>query len=160
MFTGDRSGDWLFDALFRAGFASQPRSVHRRDALRLDDVRITAIVRCAPPGNAPTPQEIASCRRYLQAELQLLRRLRVVAVLGSLALRGFVDAWRALGRPLAARPVFAHGSVSRLPDGTWLVVSYHPSQQNTFTGRLTRPMLRGVFRKARRLLDANPVSAG
>jgi uracil-DNA glycosylase family 4 len=160
MFTGDRSGDWLFDALFRAGFANQPRSVHRRDALRLDDVRITAIVRCAPPGNAPTPQEIRSCGQYLQAELRLLRRLRAVVVLGSLALRGFVGAWRAVGRPLGAPPLFAHGHVVRLPDGTWLVVSYHPSQQNTFTGRLTRPMLRGVFRQARRLLDASAASQG
>jgi uracil-DNA glycosylase family 4 len=155
MFTGDRSGDWLFDALFRAGFANQPRSAHRHDALRLDAVRITAIVRCAPPGNAPTPQEILSCRQYLEAELRLLRRLQVVVVLGGLALRGFVGAWQALGRPLGARPVFAHGRIFRLPDGTRLVVSYHPSQQNTFTGRLTRRMLRGISRKARRLLDTS-----
>jgi uracil-DNA glycosylase family 4 len=154
VFTGDRSGDWLYDALHRAGFANQPTSVDRRDGLRLDDALVTAIVRCAPPGNAPTRVEIAACRGYLQREIELLSRLRVVVVLGQLALRGFLEAWRGLGRPLGPRrPAFRHGAVHRLPEGgPWLLVSYHPSQQNTFTGKLTRPMLRGVFRRARGLL--------
>lgn len=153
MFTGDRSGDWLFDAMFRAGFANQPGSLHRRDALRLHDARITAVAHCAPPDNTLTREEILACQPYLRAELQLLRQLKVVVVLGGVALRGFVDAWRAIPRPLEPRPTFGHGRVERLPGGCWLLASYHPSQQNTFTGRLTRPMLRRVFRTARRLLD-------
>jgi uracil-DNA glycosylase family 4 len=153
MFTGDRSGDWLFDAMFRSGFANQAGSVHRRDALRLHDARIAAVAHCAPPANTPTREEILACQPYLRAELQLLRHLKVVVVLGGVALRGFVDAWRAIPWQLDSRPAFGHGRVERLPGGRWLVVSYHPSQQNTFTGRLTRPMLRGVFRTARRLLE-------
>jgi len=154
MFTGDRSGDWLFDALHWAGFASQASSVHRRDGLRLDDARISAIVRCAPPKNLPDRLEIGRCRGFLVEEFRLLRRLRVVVCLGALAFHGWLQAWRAaggsIGRP---RPVFRHAAVHRLPDGPWLLLSYHPSQQNTFTGRLTRRMLRDVFRRARRLLE-------
>ena len=155
MFTGDRSGEWLFEALHRAGFASQPASIRRGDGLTLYDARVSAIVRCAPPGNLPTQQEIAACRRFLEEEIRLLRRVRIVVCLGGLALRGWLEAWRGVGgttdRP---RPVFRHGAVYRLPNGPWLLLSYHPSQQNTFTGRLTRRMLRDVFRRARRLLDA------
>jgi uracil-DNA glycosylase family 4 len=155
VFTGDRSGDWLYDALHRAGFATQPTSTDRRDGLRLADAVVTAIVRCAPPGNAPTRTEVARCRPYLEREIELLvPRLRVVVALGQVALRGVLDAWRGLGRSAGRpRPAFRHGAVYRLPDaGPWLIVSYHPSQQNTFTGKLTRRMLRGIFRRARRLL--------
>jgi uracil-DNA glycosylase family 4 len=153
MFTGDRSGDWLYDALHAAGFANRPQSVRRRDGLRLRDVRVTAAVRCAPPENLPTPAEMRRCRGYLRREIALLGpRLRVAVALGEVALRGFLQALNpGLGRP---RLAFRHGAVHRLPGGLWLVTCYHPSQQNTFTRRLTRRMLRGVFRTARRLLDA------
>lgn len=154
MFTGDRSGEWLYDALYRAGFASQPSSVRRGDGLELYDARISAIVRCAPPENLPSRQEIGACRPFLEEEIRLLRRLRVVVCLGGLALQGLLEAWRGIGGSLERpRPVFRHAGVHRLPDGPWLLLSYHPSQQNTFTGRLTRRMLRGVFRQARRLID-------
>ncbi len=158
MFTGDRSGDWLYDALHAAGFANRPRSVRRGDGLRLRDVRITAVVRCAPPGNLPTRAEMTRCRGYLHTEIGLLGpRLRVVVALGGVALRGFLDAWGELDLEVRRpRPVFRHGGVYRLPSGPWLLTSYHPSQQNTFTGRLTRRMLRDVFRRARRLLKACP----
>lgn len=155
MFTGDRSGEWLCDALWRAGFANQGMSHDRGDGLRLRATRITAIVRCAPPENLPTPAEIAACRPYLQEEIRLLRHLRVVVGLGVLALKGFLDAWCGLGGSVGPRrPAFGHGALYRLPQGPWLLLSYHPSQQNTFTGRLTRPMLRGIFRHARRLIDS------
>jgi uracil-DNA glycosylase len=160
MFTGDSSGDWLHEALHRFGFASQPRSVSRDDGLRLADAWITAAARCAPPGNRPTPAELARCRPFLAAELGLLPRVRVVLALGGVA----HDAWlRAAGwwdeLPASARgagparPRFAHGAESVLPDGRVLIASYHPSRQNTNTGRLTRPMWHAVFRRVRRLLD-------
>jgi uracil-DNA glycosylase family 4 len=163
IFTGDRSGDWLFDALHAAGFANQPTSVHRDDGLRLQDAYITAAARCAPPDNKPTPEEMATCAPYLHAELALLSGIRVVIGLGRIGWEAYLRARRAVGAPPAtARPVFGHGSVTRFPDGMVLLGSYHPSQQNTFTGKLTRPMLRGVFRTARRLLTgaagAAPVS--
>jgi uracil-DNA glycosylase family 4 len=152
MFTGDRSGEWLYDALHRAGFANQSVSTHRGDGLVLRGARISAIARCAPPGNLPTRAEIGRCRGFLQTEIVLLRDLRVVVTLGGVARRGFLDAWAGLGRDIGRRrPVLRHGERIRLPGGVWLLHSYHPSQQNTFTGRLTRPMLRGVFRQARRL---------
>ena len=154
MFTGDRSGDWLYDALYQAGFASQASSTRRGDGLRLQDARITAVVRCAPPANLPTRTEERRCRAYLQQEILLLRRLQVVVTLGGVALRGFLDAWAGLGRPYGPRrPQLRHAQRFQLPGGVWVLHSYHPSQQNTFTGRLTRPMLRGVFRQARGLLS-------
>ncbi|HWP64439.1 MAG TPA: uracil-DNA glycosylase [Candidatus Limnocylindria bacterium] len=157
MFTGDESGRWLYRALYHAGFANQAASEHRGDGLRLRDAYVTAVARCAPPGNRPTPGEIAACRPYLVEELRLLRRVRVVVALGQIAHTGFLAAYQAAGRarprPL---PRFAHGAVHRLPDGIVLVCSYHPSQQNTFTRRLTRPMLDRVFRAARRFAGAAP----
>lgn len=151
MFTGDESGRWLYRALHGAGLATRPVSDHRADGLGLRDAWITAIARCAPPANRPTPAEIAACRPFLMEELRLLRRLRVVVVLGQVAHIGLLAAYRADGRALPRPlPRFAHGARHRLPDGVWLLCSYHPSQQNTFTGRLTRPMLDGVFRAARR----------
>jgi uracil-DNA glycosylase family 4 len=153
MFTGDESGNWLYAALHRAGFASQPISRARDDGLRLHDALITAVARCAPPDNRPTPREIATCRRYLLDELACLPGLRVVVALGKVAHDGFLAAERARGatlpRPL---PRFAHGMEHRLPSGLVLLSSYHPSQQNTFTGRLTRPMLDAIFARARTLI--------
>jgi uracil-DNA glycosylase family 4 len=157
IFTGDESGNWLYAALHRAGFASQPTSVDRRDGLTLRDAFITAIARCAPPANRPTREEIATCRAWLLGELALLERLRVVVVLGKIAHDGFLAAERARGgvvpRPA---PRFGHGVEHELPSGIRLLCSYHPSQQNTFTGKLTRPMLDGVFARARALADAQP----
>jgi len=157
MFTGDRSGDWLYRALHEAGFANQPASTDRDDGLRLSDAYISAVARCAPPANKPTPIEIASCRRYLVAELQLLTRLRAVVVLGQVAMHGFLHARSELGHPLPRpRPPFGHGREYVLDGGLTLLTSYHPSQQNTFTGKLTREMLRAVFARARQLVEAPP----
>src|SRR5438309_5298555 len=154
MFTGDRSGDWLFEALHYAGFANQPTSAHAADGLRLRDAYITATIRCAPPDNKPLPSEILACRPYLLDELRLLDRVRVVVGLGRIGWEAYLRARRALSKaPPAARPVFAHGAASDLGDGVTLLACYHPSQQNTFTGKLTRPMLRSVFVAARRLLE-------
>jgi uracil-DNA glycosylase family 4 len=155
MFTGDRSGDWLFDALHHASFASQPTSTHAGDGLVLADAYITAAIRCAPPDNKPTPTEIAACEPYLLRELRLLSRVRVVVGLGRIGWQAYLNARRALGAPpLRPVPKFGHGALARFDDGITLIASYHPSQQNTFTGKLTRPMLRGVFQTARRILDA------
>ena len=155
MFTGDESGNWLFGALHRAGFASQAESVHRDDGLRLRDAFITAVARCAPPANRPTPAEIGACRPHLLAELALLPRLRVVVALGKIAHDGFLAAERARGTAVARpAPRFGHAAEHRLPSGLTLLCSYHPSQQNTFTGRLTRPMLDAVFARARTLIAA------
>jgi len=153
MFTGDRSGDWLYAALHAAGFATQPTSTRRDDGLALRGAYVTAIARCAPPANKPTPAELAACRPFLVRELRLLARLRVVVCLGGLAQQGFLRAWVDAGRTVPVpRPRFGHGAECALPGGVTLLCSYHPSQQNTFTGRLTRPMLAGVFTRARALL--------
>ena len=153
IFTGDRSGDWLYGALHAAGFASQPHSVSRDDGMRLYDCYITATARCAPPGNKPLPEEFDRCRPFLVEELRLLRRVRVVVALGRIAFEGYLKACRELGhalpRPL---PVFGHGKVHQLPWGVTLIGSYHPSQQNTFTGKLTAPMFAAVFAAAKRAL--------
>jgi uracil-DNA glycosylase family 4 len=155
MFTGDRSGDWLFDALHHAGFASQATSTHRDDGLRLRDAYVTATVRCAPPDNRPSPGELERCAPYLLEELALLPRVRVVVGLGRIGWQAYIRARRALGRPLPRPfPAFAHGAEAALADGVTLLATYHPSQQNTFTGRLTRSMLRAVFLRARDLLPA------
>lgn len=155
VFTGDRSGDWLYEVLHAYGFANQPESVHAKDGLKLRDCYVAAVVRCAPPANKPSKEEFDACRPYLQEELRLLRRVRVVVALGKIAFDEFLRAAQALelGR-VSPRPKFAHGADYALPWGMWLVGSYHPSQQNTFTGTLTRPMFHQVFRRARRLLEA------
>jgi uracil-DNA glycosylase family 4 len=155
IFTGDRSGDWLIRALYEAGFANQPISRDADDGLALTDAYITAAVRCAPPANRPTAVELARCEPFLLAELRLLARVQVVVALGRIAWQAYLRARRRLGRPLPAPPPrFGHGAIVELGDGTLLIGSFHPSQQNTFTGRLTRPMLRRVFSRARRALDA------
>jgi uracil-DNA glycosylase len=155
MFTGDRSGDWLFAALHRAGFANQPTSVSRDDGLKLRDCWVTAAVRCAPPQNKPLPAERDNCAPYLMRELELLERVRVVVCLGAFA-------WAAALRTLQAprpRRSFGHGEQTAAA-GLHLLASYHPSQQNTFTGRLTEPMLDGVFTRARELTGtARPVKS-
>lgn len=155
MFTGDSSGDWLFEALHRFGFASQAGSTGRGDGLRLHDCWITAAARCAPPDNRPTATELGRCRDYLGAELALLRRVRVVVVLGRIAWEAWLRAggwWDRL--PARERPRFAHGAEADLPGGPQLVCSYHPSRQNTQTGRLSRAMWHGVFRRAREILPS------
>jgi uracil-DNA glycosylase len=153
MFTGDSSGNWLYEALYRHGFASQPQSTSRDDGLTLHDCYITAAERCAPPGNKPSRVELDRCRPFLAAELRLLPRVRVVVTLGRIAHDAFLKAagwWERL--PLRARPPFAHGAATTLPDGVVVIASYHPSRQNTNTGRLTPAMWDQVFRTARRLL--------
>jgi uracil-DNA glycosylase family 4 len=147
VFTGDRSGDWLFAALHRAGFANQPTSIHAGDGLRLSDCYITACVHCCPPGNHPTPQERDNCQPYLVRELSLLRRLRCVVCLGGFAWDGFLRAAAVLGETVRPRPRFGHGVETTI--GSWALLGcYHPSQQNTFTGRLTESMLDDIFRRA------------
>ena len=153
MFTGDGSGQWLARALYEAGFASQPSSIHVGDGFALTEAYITAAARCAPPGNKPTAREMARCQPYLEAELRLLNRVRVVVALGRIAFDAFLRTREAVGRPgLKPKPRFAHGAEFRFPDGITLIASYHPSQQNTFTKKLTRPMLSRVFRRARGLI--------
>jgi uracil-DNA glycosylase family 4 len=154
MFTGDESGNWLYRALWEAGFANQPTSEHRADGLRLTRAYVTATVRCAPPANKPLPEEIAACQPYLLEELALFERVRVVVGLGRIGWQAYLRARKAMGaaRPVG-RPVFGHGALTRFEDGTTLIACYHPSQQNTFTGKLTRRMLRTVFTKARHLLE-------
>jgi uracil-DNA glycosylase len=152
MFTGDRSADWLFRALHSVGFANRPISVHPGDGLRLRSAYITAAARCAPPGNKPTPLEMRRCQPFLLEELALLGDVRVVVALGKIAWDAYLRARREAGRPVPRPlPRFTHGATAVMPDGPTLLGSFHPSQQNTFTGRLTWPMLRSVFAKARRL---------
>lgn len=154
VFTGDRSGDWLYEALYKFGFANQPTSTHRDDGLRLRDCYIGATVRCAPPGNKPLPEEFDNCRPYVVEELRLLARVRVVIVLGRVAFDHYLKACRDLGRTIPSPiPPFGHGLSYLLPWGVTLIGSYHPSQQNTFTGKLTRRMFHAVFRQARRRLE-------
>jgi len=149
MFTGDGSAEFLTPALFRAGFANQPTSQHAADGLRLDDLYITAVVHCAPPGNRPLPQEIVHCRTYLLAHLASLPRLQVVIALGEIAFQGILHAIRAEGHDLPApTPRFSHGVKAALP-GFTLLGSYHPSRQNTQTGRLTAKMFDRIFQRAR-----------
>jgi uracil-DNA glycosylase len=150
VFTGDRSGDWLFAGLHRAGFANQPTSRHRGDGLTLADCYITACVRCAPPDNKPTTEERDACLGYLVEELRLLKRVRVVVCLGAFAWDGMLRALRELGVKAARKPRFGHGAEVAVGPYT-LLGCYHPSQQNTFTGRLTEPMLDAVLNRARAL---------
>jgi uracil-DNA glycosylase len=153
VFTGDRSGDWLYEALHRFGFANQPESAHKGDGLALADCYVAAAVRCAPPGNKPTPDEFEACRPYLVEELRLLKRLRVVVALGKIAFDQYLKTCRETGRPASSPlPRFGHGVRYSLPWGVTLIGSYHPSQQNTFTGKLTRPMFHSVFEQARACL--------
>jgi uracil-DNA glycosylase family 4 len=153
MFTGDQSGDWVYRTLHRFGFANQPTSQHRDDGLTLHDAYITAAARCVPPDNKPSSAELAACRPYLLRELALLRRVHVVVPLGRIAFDAYLAARRGLGLPLPeARPRFAHEAVTLFPDGVLLIASYHPSRQNTQTGRLTRAMFEAIFARVRQEL--------
>ena len=151
LFTGDRSGDWLFRAMHRAGLANQPESLHTDDGLRLKGAWVSAAVRCAPPDNKPLPEERTACRPFLQREIALLTKLRVVVCLGGFA---YEAACAEFG--VKPRPKFGHAVEATAPDGTILLCSYHPSQQNTFTGRLTEPMLDAVFSRAATLGQRSP----
>jgi len=154
IFTGDRSGDWLTRALYIHGFANQSTSIARGDGLELKDCYVTAALRCAPPQNRPTRQELEKCRPYLLRELAHLSKVRVVVALGRIAFDTFLKAYRERGGTLPRpRPKFAHGARFHLANGLILVASYHPSQQNTLTRRLTQPMFHAIFRDARRLLS-------
>lgn len=154
IFTGDRSGDWLFEALHRYGFANQPISQHRDDGLRLSDCYIGASVRCAPPANKPLPEEFVNCRSYLVEELRALGNVRVAIALGQIAFAQYLKACRVSGLlPPGPTLRFGHDISYHLPWGVALLASYHPSQQNTFTGKLTKPMFHKVFERARSLLS-------
>ncbi|GAP14361.1 uracil-DNA glycosylase [Longilinea arvoryzae] len=152
MFTGDASGDFLFAALHRAGFASQPKAVSRDDPLSLKDVLITATCRCVPPDNKPTQSEMDNCRPFLQAEVDLLPDLQGIVALGQIGFRTALSVYRQRGFDLPALK-FGHGVFHELGNGLpWLVASYHPSQQNTQTGRLTPAMFDGIWQMAREKL--------
>jgi uracil-DNA glycosylase family 4 len=153
VFTGDASGVWLYEALHRYGWANQPTASSRDDGLRLTDCYITAAARCAPPGNRPTAEELDRCRPYLQEELRLLTSVRVVLALGRIGWESWLRAagWWDRLTP-RERPRFGHAAEVVLPDGTVLVASFHPSRQNTNTGRLTRPMWHGVFERIRTIM--------
>lgn len=154
MFTGDRSGDFLYRALHATGFASQPTSVSRADGLTLRDAYITAAARCAPPDNKPLPEEFARCRPYLEREVDLLKDVRVVVALGKLAFDAYLGILRDRSVIASRAPyAFGHGAHHQVPGAPDLIASYHPSQQNTSTGRLTAAMLRDVFEQARAILQ-------
>ena len=156
LFTGDDSGNWLYNALFRQGWASQPIATHRGDGMTLTDAYITAAARCAPPRNRPTPEELSNCIPYLDAELDLLDRLEVVIALGGIAFDRFLRLWKSRGNEVPTpKPRFGHNVVYELPPGMKLVGCYHPSRQNTNTGKLTREMLDEAFVTAKSLLT-NP----
>lgn len=156
-FTGDRSGDWLYEALYAHGFANQPTSEHRDDGLTLHDCFIAQVLHCAPPDNKPTRQEIDACQPYLLAELQLLTNLRVLVALGKIAFDACLRTCRYRHIPLPTPvPHFGHGLPYQLSDKLMLIASYHPSQQNTHTRRLTRPMFYHIFAMVRALLGTHP----
>ncbi len=151
-FTGDGSGDFLFPVLYEAGFASQAKAVSRDDGMTLKDLWITSVVRCAPPANKPTPEQLRNCAPWLDEELRLLKDLRVVVCLGKIAFDGFLaHQVRAGGLPSKTGFVFSHGAEYVLPSGVTLIASYHPSLQNTNTGKLTRAMFLAIFMRARQL---------
>lgn len=156
MFTGDSSADWLIGALYKYGFANQPTSVHRDDGLQLIDAYVTAAGRCAPPANRPTAEELRNCQPFLERELQLLTKVRVVLVLGQIAFNTYwkIVAHRGHIGPKTKRPAFRHGArYDGKKGGPTLLVSYHPSRQNTQTGRLTERMFHNVFALARTIID-------
>jgi uracil-DNA glycosylase len=155
-FTGDASGDWLYEALYRYGWASRPVSRSRDDGLKLTGCFITAAARCAPPDNRPTSEELDRCRPYLETELLLLSEVRAVLALGRIGWESWLKAagwWVRLGA--RGRPRFGHGEETVLPDGMTLLSSFHPSRQNTNTGRLTRPMWYQIFERLRTIVPSS-----
>ena len=153
-FTGDGSGNFLYPVLHKAGFASQPTAIRREDGLQLIDAYITAAVRCAPPGNKPSLDELANCSVYLDREMQGLKKVKVVVALGRIGFDAYLNHLRRSGRLASKRPyIFQHAAQYLLPDGKTLLASYHPSNQNTQTGKLTRQMFVSIFKEAARLAD-------
>ena len=154
VFTGDRSGDWLYEALHAFGFANQPESIHKHDGLALRNCYVAAAVRCAPPANKPTKEEFETCRPFVIEELQLLRHIQVVVALGKIAFEEYLRTCQVTGHVVPSpRPKFSHGAEYVLPGKITLLGSYHPSQQNTFTGTLTRPMFHQVFQRAKKIIQ-------
>ena len=153
-FTGDASGKFMYPVLYEVGFANQPDALYRDDGLKLTDLYITAAARCAPPDNKPLPSELANCSEYLDRELDGLKKLKVVVALGKIGFDAYLNALKRCGQ-LGSRKayLFQHGAYYPTPDGRVLLASYHPSNQNTQTGKLTRAMFVEIFRKARRLAD-------
>ena len=155
VFTGDRSGDWLYEALHAFGFANQPESTHREDGLKLQNCYVAAAVRCAPPANKPTKQEFETCRPFVREELKLLKHIKVIVALGKIAFEEYFRTCQSMGNIIPSpRPKFSHGGVYELSWGVTLLGSYHPSQQNTFTGKLTRPMFHSVFQRAKTIIGS------
>ena len=153
-FTGDASGNFMYPVLYETGFASQPGATSRDDGLVLINLYITAAARCAPPQNKPAPQELANCAIYLERELSGLKQLRVIVALGRIAFDSYLRYLKHRGQLPSRRPyTFQHGAKYEMPDGRTLLASYHPSNQNTQTGKLTRAMLVGIFKEAARIAD-------
>jgi len=154
MFTGDASGDFLYPALHRAGFCNQPESISRADELELHDIYITAVGRCAPPQNKPTREELLNCRPFLLREIELLENLQGFVALGSIAFENLIQIYQSYyGFKFDKKLKFAHGAFYEFPDLPWLLASYHPSRQNTQTGRLTQAMFDAIWKKARGLVN-------
>jgi uracil-DNA glycosylase family 4 len=154
-FTGDASGKFMYPVLYDTGFANQPTATDRNDGLQLEDLYITAAVRCAPPDNKPLPEELANCAPYLQRELEGLKRLKVVVALGKIGFDAYLNYLQRRGLVTRKRDyLFQHGARYKMPDGKTLLASYHPSNQNTQTGKLTRAMFLSIFKDAARLADA------
>jgi uracil-DNA glycosylase family 4 len=157
-FTGDGSGYFMYPVLHKVGFASQPNATHKGDGLELKDAYITAVARCAPPGNKPTPKELANCAEFLDRELEGLKKIKVVLVLGKIAFDGYLNYLKRRGLvQTRAQYVFGHGAQYQMPDGRILLASYHPSMQNTLTGKLTEKMFFTVLQKAARLANEDKI---
>jgi uracil-DNA glycosylase family 4 len=153
-FTGDASGNFMYPVLYETGFANQPSATHRDDGLKLKDLYITAAVRCAPPDNKPLPRELVNCAPYLDREMDGLRKLKVVVALGRVAFDAYLNYLKRRGQLPSKKPyVFQHAAKYKMPDGMVLLASYHPSQQNTQTGKLTRQMFERIFKEAAQLAD-------
>ena len=154
-FTGDASGKFMYPILYEAGFSNQPKATDREDGLQLKDLYITAAVRCAPPDNKPLPEELANCAPYLDREMDGLKRVRVVVALGRIGFEAYLNYLKRRGLMQSKNSYqFKHGASYKMPDGKILLASYHPSNQNTQTGKLTRPMFAKIFEEAQRLADA------
>ncbi|MBV9183078.1 MAG: uracil-DNA glycosylase [Acidobacteria bacterium] len=158
-FTGDASGNFLYPVLYETGFASQPFATDANDGLQLKDLYITAAVRCAPPDNKPLPEELANCARYLERELQGLARSEVIVALGKIGFDAYLNGLRRQGQLVRKKPYcFEHGATYEMPDGRILLASYHPSNQNTQTGKLTKEMFLKIFQQAARLAGRSGAS--